>query len=113
MAVEEEVTSKKKVLKKECGIAATTKHGLHKKTPAKRVLTLKARASTTEISKPTKEAAGGGKKRKERVKKTTARVIGRSSIMRDPEEDEEDDDGAPTPKSQKLMGDAIKSGAAT
>ena len=73
----------------------------------------KARASTAETSKPTEEAAGEGKKRKDRVKQTTARVIGRSSIMRDLEEDEEEEDAAPTPKSQKLMGDAIKSGAAT
>ena len=49
---------------------------------------------------------------KERVKKTTARVLGRSSIMRDPEEEEEEEDAAPDPKSQKHMGDAIKSGAA-
>ena len=55
--------------------------------------------------------AGEGKKRKERVKKTIARVIGRSSMIRDPAEDEEqEEDAAPAPKSQKLMGDAIKSG---
>ena len=53
------------------------------------------------------------KKRKERVKKTTARVLGRSSIMRDSEEEEEEEVAAPAPKAQKLMGDAIKSGAAT
>ena len=112
VAVEEEVSSKKKVLKKEYGSAATTKPGLHKKAPAKRVPTLKVRASTAETSKPTGEAAGEGKKRKERVKKTTARVLGRSSIMRDSEEEEEEEDAAPAPKAQKLMGDAIKSGAA-
>ena len=43
-----------------------------------------------------------------------ARVTGRSSMMRDPGEDDEgeEEDAAPAPKSQKLMGDAIKSGAA-
>ena len=33
-------------------------------------------------------------------------------MMRDPSEDEEEED-APAPKAQKLMGDAIKAGAAT
>ena len=111
MAVEEEVSSKKKVLKKECGIVASTKPGLHKKAPAKRVPTLKVRASTAETSKTSEEVVGEGKKMKERVKKTTARVLGRSSIMKDPEEDEEEEDAAPAPQAQKLMGDAIKSGA--
>ena len=67
VAIEEEVSSKKKVLKKEYGTATTTKPGMHKKTPAKRVPTLKARSSTVETSKPIEEAAGEGKKRKERV----------------------------------------------
>ena len=83
VAVDEEVISKKKVLKKEYGSAATTKPGMHKKAPAKRIPMSKTRASTTETSKPTEEAVGEGKKRKERVKKTTTRVLGRSSIMRD------------------------------
>ena len=114
VAIEEEVSSKKKALKKEYGTAATTKPGRHKKIPAKRVPTLKARASTADTSKPSEEAAGEGKKRKERVKKTIARVIGRSSMFRDPaEEDEEEEDVAPPTKTQKLMGDAIKSGAST
>ena len=84
---------------------------MHKKAPAKRVPTLKARASTIETSKSNvEEAAGEGKKRKERVKQTIAKVIGRSSMTEDPEEEEED--VAPASKSQKLMGDAIKSGVA-
>ena len=112
MAIEEEVSSKKKVLKKEYGSAATTKPGMHKKAPAKRIPMSKARASTVETSKPTEEVVGEGKKMKERVKKTTARVLGRYSIMRDPKEEEEKEDAAPAPKAQKLMGDAIKSGAA-
>ena len=62
VAVEEEVSSKKKVLKKEYGSAATTTPGLHKKAPAKRVPTLKVRASTIETYKPTEEAVGEGKR---------------------------------------------------
>lgn len=46
VAVEEEVSSKRKVLKKEYGSAATTKPSLHKKAPAKRVPTFKVIAST-------------------------------------------------------------------
>ena len=63
VAVEEEVSSKKKLLKKEYGSAATTKPGMHKKAPAKRIPMSKARASTVETSKPTKEAVSEGKKR--------------------------------------------------
>ena len=58
-----------------------------------------------------KEQVVTEKKRKERVKKTTARVLGRSSIMKDSEEEEEEEDVSPAPKAQKLMGDAIRSGA--
>ena len=62
---EEEVRSKKRVVKKEFGSAASSKPGVHKKVPAKRVPTLKARASTIETSKSNvEEAAGEGKKRK-------------------------------------------------
>jgi hypothetical protein len=101
VAVEEVVSSKKKVIKKEFGTIASTKPGLHKKAPAKREPMSKARASTFETSKSTvEEAAGDGKKRKERVKKTIARVIGKPSMMRDPAEDEEEEDAAPAPKSQ-------------
>ena len=39
-----------------------------------------------------------------------ARVVGQPSMMEDEEEEEV---AAPAPKAQKLMGDAIKSGAAT
>ena len=100
-------------MKKEYGSAATTKPGMHKKAPAKRIPMSKARASTAETSKTSEEVVEEGKKMKERVKKTTARVLGRSSIMKDPEEEGKEEDAAPAPKSQKLMGDAIKSGAAT
>ena len=47
---------------------------------------------------------------KERLKKTMARVVGKPSMM---EEEEEEEVVAPAPKAQKLMGDAIKSGAAS
>ena len=39
-----------------------------------------------------------------------ARVIGKASMM---EEEEEEEVAAPAPKAQKLMGDAIRSGAAS
>ena len=71
----------------------------------------KARATTQASleSKP-KEPAVEGKKRKERVKKTMARVVGQPSMM---EEEEEEEAAAPAPKAQKLMGDAIRTGAAS
>ena len=102
------------MLKKEYGTTAATKPGLKTKAPARRVPMSKARASTQETMKFTLEPkeTGDGKKRKERVKKTIARVIGKPSMMRDSEEEEEEEDAAPAPKAQKLMGDAIRSGAA-
>ena len=48
VAVEEEATSKRKVLKKEYGTPAATKPGMKKKVPAKRVPMSKARSSTQE-----------------------------------------------------------------
>ena len=110
------MTSKKKVLKKEYGAAASTKPGMKKKAPAKRVPMSKVRASTHETMEftldPREEEAAGGKKRKERVKKTMARVIGKPSMVRESEEEEEEEPVAPAVKSQKLMGDAIRTGAA-
>ena len=47
IAVEDEATSKKKVLKKEYGTAATTKLGMNKKAPARRVPTSKPRKVAT------------------------------------------------------------------
>ena len=96
VATEEEVSSKKKVLKKEYGTAAATKPSLHKKAPAKRVPMSKARSSTQILEKPAtiEPVAAEGKKRKERVKKTVARVLGKASIM----EEEEEEIAAPTPK---------------
>ena len=48
MAAEEEVSSKKKVVKKEFGTVASTKPGLNKKAPARRM----------PMSKPRKVATG-------------------------------------------------------
>ena len=118
MAVEEEVSSKKKVLKKEYGTVAATKPGLHKKAPAKRVPMSKARASTQEPSKATGgEDAGEDKKKKERkrgrwCKKVDPMAEFERHSYEEEDEDEEEEDVALAPKSQKLMGDAIKSGAA-
>ena len=69
----------------------------------------KARVSTQipEKPDPKEPVAAEGKKRKERVKKTTVRVIGKPSMM------EEEDLAALAPKAPKLVGDAIRSGAAT
>ena len=47
VAVEDEATSKKKVLKKEYGTAAITKPGMNKKAPARRVPTSKPRKVPT------------------------------------------------------------------
>ena len=114
MAVEDEATSKKKVVKKEYSTADATKPSMKQKVPAKRIPMSKARASTqVPLGSEPKEAAAEGKKRKERIKKTTARVLGRSSIMRDSEEEEEEEVAAPAPKAQNLMGDAIRTGAAS
>ena len=57
------------------------------------------------------KADGQGKKKK-RVRTTTAKVLGNPSMRRDDEEEEEEV-AARAPKAQKLMGDAIRSGAAT
>ena len=100
---EEEATSKR------VEPAQGTKPGLKIKRPAGMQPMSKARAST-EKPTPIEPVAAEGKKRKERVKKTVARVLGKASIM---EEEEEEEVAAPAPKAQKLMGDAIKSGAAT
>ena len=94
--VDEEVTSRKKVVKKEFGTAASTKPVLHKKALPKRVPMYNARASTQETIEFTLEPkeAGEGKKRKERVKKAMAKVIGKPSMMIQSDEEEEEEDVA-------------------
>ena len=99
---EEEATSKR------VEPAQGSKPGLKIKRPAGRQPMSKARAST-EKPTPQEPVAAEGKKRKERVKKTVARVLGKASIM---EEEEEEEVAAPAPKAPKLMGDAIRIGAA-
>ena len=105
VAVEEEATSKRKVLKREYGTTAASKPGMKTNIPAKRVPMSKARSSTQEtLGSAPKEQVVAEKKRKERIKKTMARVIGKPSMM----EDEEEEVAATATKSQKLMGDAIR-----
>ena len=48
VAVEDEAASKKKVAKKEFGTTTSTKPGMNRKAPAKRVPMLKVRATTQE-----------------------------------------------------------------
>ena len=64
--VDEEVTSKKKVLKKEFGTTATTKPGMKKNALARKIPMSKARASTQETMEFALEPkeVGEGKKRK-------------------------------------------------
>ena len=65
---DEEVTSKKKVVKKEFGTSASTKPGLKKKALARRIPVSKARTSTQEAIELTlelKEAAKGKKRNEE------------------------------------------------
>ena len=102
MAVEDEATSKKKVLKKEYGTAAAIKPGMNRKVPAKRTPMLKVRGTTQEtLGSEPKEQVVAKKKRKQRAKKTMARVVGKPSMM-----EEEEEVAAPAHKAQKLMGDA-------
>nr|XP_020173600.1 nucleolin-like [Aegilops tauschii subsp. strangulata] len=110
--IEEEVTSKKKVLKKE--YAAATKPGLQKKAPPRRAPMSKVRASTHETMKFTleqsdEEASEGNKKI---ARSTTAKVLGRPSMREDDDDEEEEEERvAPSAKTQKLMGDATRTGA--
>ncbi|XP_020155962.1 uncharacterized protein [Aegilops tauschii subsp. strangulata] len=117
VAAEEEVNSKKKVVKKEFGTVASRKPGLNKKAPAKRVPMSKARASTLETSKSTVgEAASEGKKKKERKRGRWCKKVDPLAEFEKHssyEEEEEAEDAASAPKAQKLMGDAIKSGDAS
>nr|XP_020188497.1 uncharacterized protein LOC109774199 [Aegilops tauschii subsp. strangulata] len=115
VAVEEEVTSKKVLKKEYAAAAAATKPGLHKKAPAKRVPMSKARASTLEVSKSTEEEAVGGKKKKERKRGSWCKCVDPIAEFEkhsSDEEEEDEEDAAPKPKNQKLMGNAIRSGAA-
>nr|XP_020192942.1 nucleolin-like [Aegilops tauschii subsp. strangulata] len=113
--VEEEVTSKKKVLKRENTAVAATKPGLQKKAPVKRAPMSKVRKSsvTQETMKFTLEHSDDDEavdgKKKEIAKTTTTKVLGKPSMREEDEEEEEP--VAPPAKTQKLMVDAIKTGA--
>ena len=90
---------------------------MQKKAPAKRIPTSKPRkvatGETMKFTIESDEEAAGQDKKKKRVRTTTAKVLGKPSMRRDSEEEEEEEeDAAPAPKAQKLMGDAIKAGAA-
>nr|XP_040245572.1 nucleolin 1-like [Aegilops tauschii subsp. strangulata] len=110
VAAEEEVSSKKKVVKKEFGTTASTKPGMHKKAPAKRVPMSKARASTLETSKSTSgEAAGEGKKKKERKRGRWCKKVDPMAEFEkhssDEDEEEEAEDVELAHKAQKMTGD--------
>ena len=89
VAIEDEATSKKKVLKKEYGSAAATNPGMEKKAPAKRIPTSKPRkVATGETMKFTivsEDEVVGQDRKKKRVRTTTAKVLGNPSMRRDSE----------------------------
>ena len=86
-----------------------------KKAPARRITTSKPKkvptGETMKFTIESKDEAAGQGKKKKRVRTTIAKVLGNPSMRRDSEEEEEEV-AAPAPKAQKMMGDAIKSGAA-
>nr|XP_040253093.1 uncharacterized protein LOC120969860 [Aegilops tauschii subsp. strangulata] len=101
VAIEEEVRSKKKVLKKEYVVAAATKPGLQKKAPARRVPTSKPRKVATgetmqfTIEQLNDDVAAG--KKKKRARTTTSKVLGTSTMVRDSDDkEEEEEDATPT-----------------
>ena len=87
-----------------------------KEAPARRVTTSKPKkvptGETMKFTIESEDEVVGQDKKKKRARTTTAKVLGNPSMRRDSEEEEEEV-AAPAPKAQKLMGDAIKSGAAT
>ena len=89
---------------------------MNKKAPARREHTSKPRkvatGETMKFTIESEEEAAGEDKKKKRARTTIAKVLGKSSMVRSDEEEEEEEDAAPAPKAQKLMGDAIKPGAA-
>src|SRR3954464_2140740 len=81
VAEEEEATSKKVVLKKEYVSAQSTKPGMQKKTPARRVPTSKPRKvvpeETMKLTMESEDEASGQDKKRKRVRTTIARVLGK------------------------------------
>src|SRR4051812_27848130 len=113
---EEEATSKKVVLKKEHGSRQSTKAGLKVKMPAGRQPMPKARASTKIPEKPTPKEPIVAVEKKERKRGRWCKKVDPMAEFEqhssDEEEEEEEEGAAPAPKAPKLMGDAIRSGAA-
>ena len=100
--------------KKEYSTAAASKPGLNKKAPARRMPMSKPRkvatGETMKFTIESEEEAAGEDKKKKRARTTIAKVLVKSTMVRS--DDKEEEDAAPAPKAQKLMGDAIKPGAA-
>ena len=94
IAANDEAISKRKVVKKEFGTAASTKPGMNKKAPARRVPTSKPRkVATCETMKFTiesKEDVAGEDKENKRARITIAKVLGKSTMVRSDDEEEED-----------------------
>ena len=94
IAVDDDAISKRKVVKKEFGTAASTKPGMNKKAPARRVPTSKPRkvatGETLKFTIESKEEAAGEDKKKKRARTTTAKVLGKSTMVRSDDEEEED-----------------------
>ena len=79
------------MLKKEYGIAASTKPGMQKKAPARRIPTSKPRkvatGETMKFTIESEEEVAGEDKKKKRVRTTTAKVPGKPSMRRDSDEE--------------------------
>ena len=91
VVVEDEATSKKKVLKKEYATATATKPGMRTKVPARRVPMSKPRkvatGETMKFTIESEEEASGENNKKKRARTTTARVLGKPSMRRDSDEE--------------------------
>src|SRR3954465_7846631 len=112
---EEEATSKKIELKKEHGSSQSTKPGLKVKRPAGRKPMPKARASTKIPDKTTSKEPVVAEEKKERKRGRWCKKVDPMAEFEQHtsnEEEEEEEGAAPAPKAPKLMGDAIRSGAA-
>src|SRR3954469_5379534 len=113
---EKEATSKRVVLKKEYGSATANKPGLKIKRSAGRQPMPKARASTKIPEMPTPKEPVVAEEKKERKRSRWCKKVDHMAEFEqhssDEEEEEEEEGAAPAPKAPKLMGDAIRSGAA-
>ena len=106
VAVEDEATSKKKVLKKEYVTTASIKPGMKIKVPTKRTPMSKVRASTqVPLKSQPKEAAAEGQKKERKRGRWCKKVDPMAEFERhsSDEDDEEEEDAAPAPKARKLM----------